>query len=264
MTGVSPTSRINVLGVGISEINLTNAVSFLVATAQENRKGYVCVTGVHGVIESQKDDHLRSIHNESLLTVPDGMPLVWAGRQQGFKNIGRVYGPDLMLKLCAATAQPNTPFKHFLFGATPDILEKLNKHLVSQFPHLQIVGQFAPPFRALNTKEEQQLTTMVNKAKPHFFWVGLSTPKQEKFMAKYIHSLNTPVMIGVGAAFDIHAQLKKDAPTWIKNSGLQWLYRLCQEPKRLWRRYFYIVPLYLSLSALQSLGLRRYSLDRER
>ena len=251
------TVRANVLGVGISNVNLQGAIRTLTTAAQERRNGYVCVTGVHGVIESQHDENLRGIHNRSLLTVPDGMPLVWAGRSQGHKEMGRVYGPDLMRELCAATSQPNTPFKHFLFGATPEVLEKLKNNLLRQFPNLRIEGCYAPPFRPLNEKEERQLTSHIRSLKPHFFWVGLSTPKQERFMAKYFQHLDAGIMLGVGAAFDLHAGLKKDAPSWIKRCGLQWFHRLCQEPKRLWKRYFYIVPTYITLMLLQELKLYR-------
>jgi N-acetylglucosaminyldiphosphoundecaprenol N-acetyl-beta-D-mannosaminyltransferase len=219
------------------------------------------VTGAHGVIESQYDDELRRIHNDSHLTLPDGMPTVWMGMEQGYVDMGRVYGPDLMLEImketCSLGAYPS--LTHFLFGATEDILTKMKQNFEVKFPHINIVGMYAPPFRALNDDEEHELSMLVQKSKPDFFWVGLSTPKQEKFMAAHANNANFGMMLGVGAAFPIHAGLQKDAPNWIKNSGFHWLYRLCQEPRRLWRRYLEIVPTFLWLAFLQLLGLKRYT-----
>ena len=330
-TDRGPIKRTNILGVGVSAINMDAAVDALLDARAHGRSGYVCVTGVHGVIESQRDAELKKIHNRSFLTVPDGMPTVWMGREQGFMHMGRVYGPDLMLALCAATSgvdgcsmlvdedssagkraepelrttqQLNNPstdkkcFTHFLYGSTPDVLEKLQTNLEKKFPGIQIVGTFSPPFRHLNDDEERELQQMVAACKPDFFWVGLSTPKQERFMATHApiaqgepvdscsmivdqeppttksqqlatnsnikrYPLDVGIMLGVGAAFDIHAGLLKDAPEWIKNSGLQWFYRLCQEPKRLWRRYLDIVPTFLWLVFLQIMGVKKYSVEEE-
>ena len=303
--------RTNVLGVGVTSLNMGEAVNTLLDARLKRQSGYVCVTGVHGIIESQRDPVLKEIHNRSFLTVPDGMPTVWMGREQGFVHMGRVYGPDLMLKVCEATStaveggkwdvvsekpptsnlQPPTmdashSFTHFLYGSTPDVLGKLKTNLEKRFPGIQIVGTFSPPFRPLSDDEETELQRIVAACKPDFFWVGLSTPKQERFMFEHSSSMNvesrkldvecennatshvpppTPkfpleagIMLGVGAAFDIHAGLLKDAPEWIKNSGLQWFYRLCQEPRRLWRRYLDIVPTFLWLVALQLLGIKKY------
>ena len=249
-------TRTNILGVNISTVNMASAVDALVKAANDHTKGYVCVTGVHGAIESQKDPALRAIHNNSLLTVPDGMPLVWVGRHQGNTTMGRVYGPDMLLNVLAAE---NGRFRHFFYGATSDTLQRLTSNLSSRFPQLQVVGTFAPPFRPLNMEERAALIKQVDERRPDFFWVGLSTPKQERFMAEYVPLLNTSVMLGVGAAFDIHAGLQDDAPTWIKRSGFQWLFRLCQNPSRLWRRYFHIVPAFLWLISLQLLGIRDFS-----
>ena len=253
--------RANVLGLGISVLNLQRAVHMLLHDRKKNLSGYVCVTGAHGVIESQYDDELRKIHNNSYLTVPDGMPTVWMGMEQGYVDMGRVYGPDLMLEIMRETCSlgKHPSLTHFLFGATDDILMKMKQNFEAKFPHIKIVGMYAPPFRALNDEEEHELAMLVQKLKPDFFWVGLSTPKQEKFMAAHAHNSNFGMMLGVGAAFPIHAGLQKDAPNWIKNSGFHWFYRLCQEPRRLWRRYVKIVPTFLWLAFLQLLGLKRYT-----
>jgi N-acetylglucosaminyldiphosphoundecaprenol N-acetyl-beta-D-mannosaminyltransferase len=303
--GHSYSRRTNVLGVGVSSLNMNEAVQDLLDARVRGEKGYVCVTGVHGVIESQRNPELRLIHNQSFLTVPDGMPTVWMGREQGFTKMGRVYGPDLMLRLMEATSsggdcdgesatlqidnstfaypsqdetggldlgdvgstfkcKPSTDqhrLTHFLFGATEEMLSKLESNLRNRFPGVKIVGSYAPPFRPLNDEEEAALCSMVAECKPDFFWVGLSTPKQETFMAVHADNPDFGIMLGVGAAFPIHAGLQKDAPEWIKNSGLQWFYRLCQDPKRLWRRYLHIVPVFLWLAALQLLGVKRYIIE---
>jgi N-acetylglucosaminyldiphosphoundecaprenol N-acetyl-beta-D-mannosaminyltransferase len=258
----TPLPRTNVLGVGVCALDMNGAVRELLSVRQKKQRGYVCVTSVHGVIESQRDEKLRQIHNRSLMTVPDGMPLVWMGREQGFVDMGRVYGPDLMLRVCEAGGDR---FTHFLYGATHETLEKLKTNLERKFPGIRIAGMYAPPFRPLNDQEEQELNQLVSDCRPDFFWVGLSTPKQERFMASHTagtdHELDCGIMFGVGAAFDIHAGDLKDAPRWVKNSGLQWFYRLCQEPKRLWRRYLDIVPTFLFLSALQLMGIRKYTVE---
>ena len=256
--------KVNVLGIGISTLNLRKTIQILLKARLNNRKGYVCVTGAHGVIESLNDKSLKKIHNNSFLTVPDGTPNVWMGLEQGFSKIGRVYGPDLMIGVLEKTSyavNENKKFSHYLYGSTPEVMDSLKNNLTNKFPELKIVGSFCPPFKPLSKKEENDLIEDVNSCKPDFFWVGLSTPKQEKFMAHYIEKLDCGIMVGVGAAFDIHAGFQKDAPTWIKEIGLQWFYRLLQEPKRLWRRYLKIVPKFILLASLQCLGLKKFKIE---
>jgi N-acetylglucosaminyldiphosphoundecaprenol N-acetyl-beta-D-mannosaminyltransferase len=245
-------TRSNVLGVGISPLNLPQAVeSLLTSSAQPELAGYVTVTGVHGVMESQRDPALMRIHNQSILSVPDGMPMVWVGRLNGFPDIGRVYGPDLMLEVFARTATCGQ--RHFLFGGGDGVVEKLARNLSERFPGVKIVGKTTPPFRPLTEAEEQSLADEIRATRPHFFWVGLSTPKQERFMHGFLgkfpdltrsweHGL---ILLGVGAAFDFHAGLVPQAPHWMQRSGLEWLYRLLKEPKRLWRRYLYNNPRFI-------------------
>lgn len=233
----------NVLGVKINAINMYNVVSIIRSWIESNERHYICVTGAHGVMECQKDKELIHIHNTSGLTVPDGMPLVWIGRLNGFKNISRVYGPDLMLEIFKVSLFKG--YTHFLYGGDIGIAEVLKTKLEDKFQAVRIVGTYTPPFRPLNAKEEEELQEKINKLKPDLLWVGLSTPKQEHFMAEYIHKLDTKVMIGVGAAFDIHAGHKKDAPKLFKITGMQWFYRLCKEPKRLWRRYIHNNPVFV-------------------
>lgn len=319
---MSEVERVNVLGVGVNATSMDEAVHRLIEARRNGESGYVCVTGAHGIMESQRNEPLRQIHNRSLMTVPDGMPTVWMGHEQGFVKMGRVYGPDLMLEVCKQTAalnrrtedgsqrtevrgqraeetelisdlrSPTSDKKcltHFLYGSTEETLKKLKANLEEKFPGIQIVGTYAPPFRPLTEDEELYLQQVVAACKPDFFWVGLSTPKQERFMFAHSAKMNAEdggqktdeepllsvishrssvkfpleagIFLGVGAAFDIHAGNMKDTPKWIQNAGLQWLHRLCKEPRRLWRRYLWIVPGFLWLVALQLLGLKKYSLE---
>lgn len=235
--------RIYVLGVGVNVTNMAEALSTITGWIEQGLRKYVCVRDVHGVMACQKDERLKRIHNASGLTVPDGMPLVWIGQLHGFKSMGRVYGPELMQEICRISLSKG--YTHFLYGGNIGVVELLKKKLEERFPGIRIVGTFTPPFRLLNENEEAALKEKVDRLKPDLFWVGLSTPKQEHFMAEHINNLDTKVMIGVGAAFDIHAGLIKDAPIFFKKTGMQWLYRLYQEPTRLWRRYFYNNPVFL-------------------
>lgn len=248
--------RVNVLGVGISAVNMDEAVRRVVAAARAGRRGYVCVTGVHGVMESQQNEALRAIHNASLLTVPDGMPTVWVGRARGHRTMGRVYGPDLLRAVCQASVPHG--LTHFLYGGQPGVAEALRDRLQAEVPGLLVAGVYTPPFRPLAEAEERALADEVARQRPDFFWVGLSTPKQEHFMAAYLARLETRVMLGVGAAFDVRTGRIQDAPAWMKRSGLQWLHRLAQEPGRLWKRYLINNPLFLYRILLQFLGIRTY------
>jgi N-acetylglucosaminyldiphosphoundecaprenol N-acetyl-beta-D-mannosaminyltransferase len=251
--------RHNVLGVGISVINLETALQAIQAAVAERRKGYVCVTGVHGVTEAQTDPEFRRILNHAFLNTPDGMPMVWLGRWRGFRQIDRVYGPDLMAAVCEASRSSGAT--HFLYGGGPGLADELKVCLERKFPGIRVVGTYSPPFRALNEVEAQDLARRVAEVRPDYFWVGLSTPKQEKFMAEYLPQLETMVMFGVGAAFDFHAGRVRQAPRWIQRSGMEWFYRTCQEPRRLWWRYFRNNPLFLWRITGQLLGFKKYTLE---
>lgn len=210
---------------------------------REGEQHYTCITGVHGVIECQSDAELRAIHNASGLTTPDGMPMVWASRRAGATWVQRVYGPDLMLAVCERAVAEGWTF--FLYGGREGIPELLESRLVTHYPGLRIVGGWSPPFRALTPDEDAALVDRINGLAPDIVWVGLSTPKQERWMAAHAGRLHAPVMVGVGAAFDIHAGTLPQAPRWMQRSGLEWAYRLFREPRRLWRRYTSIVPRFL-------------------
>jgi N-acetylglucosaminyldiphosphoundecaprenol N-acetyl-beta-D-mannosaminyltransferase len=247
--------RVNVLGVGVSVIDMKSALSFVRQSLAQRKRGYICVTGVHGIMEAQADSEFKIIQNRSLLTTPDGMPLVWAGKLRRLP-IQRVYGPDFMLAVCGCSGK--TGYRHFFFGGKPGVAPRLKQTMESRFPGLQVVGTYTPPFHSLTAVEEAELYRLVNATQPDFLWVGLSTPKQERFMAEYVNKLPAKIMVGVGAAFDIHIGAIKDSPTWIKNTGLQWLHRLFQEPKRLWRRYVINNPKFIYYFTLELLGFRKF------
>ena len=249
--------RCNVLGVHVSSINMDEAAELSDCHIQSGGRGYVCVTGVHGVMEAQADPELRSILNRSFMTTPDGMPTVWVGRVQGHSRMSRVYGPDYMLRMCELSLKKQ--YSHFFYGGNPGVAQRLAQTLSSRYPGLRIAGTYTPPFRPLNNSEESELMRLIDGSRPHFFWVGLSTPKQERFMAKYIDRLNVQMMVGVGAAFDIHTGGIADAPPWMKNAGLQWLHRLVQEPTRLGKRYLVNNPKFIWKIALQLSGIRNFS-----
>ena len=187
--------------------------------------------------------------------------MVWMGKIAGHKHIDRVYGPDLMERVCAAS--PERGWRHFFYGGADGVSQKLKARLENRFPGLQVVGAYTPPFRALNDDEQSELTRRVREAKPDIFWVGLSTPKQEKFMAEFLPRLDVTLMVGVGAAFDFHSGRVKQAPRWIQRSGLEWLFRLYQEPRRLWKRYLRNNPLFIVRVFLQLTRLRKYRLEDE-
>jgi N-acetylglucosaminyldiphosphoundecaprenol N-acetyl-beta-D-mannosaminyltransferase len=251
-------NRVNVLGVGISVLNLRTAVAAMAEAVAARRKGYICVTGVHGVMEAQGDAGFKQILNQAFLCTPDGMPMVWAGKLNGQREMSRVYGPDLMLEVCAWSETSGC--RHFFYGGAEGVAEKLVEKLRARFPKLPVAGTFTPPFRALDPGEEQALQEMIRAAKPDILWVGLSTPKQERFMAEYLPKLEVTLMVGVGAAFDFHSGRVKQAPYWMQRSGLEWFYRLCSEPRRLARRYLRNNPLFVLKFTAQLLGLKKYPL----
>jgi N-acetylglucosaminyldiphosphoundecaprenol N-acetyl-beta-D-mannosaminyltransferase len=256
----SPTpDRLNVLGVGVSALNLPLAADTIGGWIRADRREYVCVTGVHGVIESRRDTTVRAIHNAASLVVPDGMPLVWLLRLAGHRNAGRVYGPDLMLCLLERSVAQN--LTHFFYGATETTLSQLQAKLTARFPGLRVIGTLAPPFRALTPAEDNEVTAAINRANPDVVWIGLSTPKQEIWMAEHRARLNAKVLLGVGAAFDFHAGRRRQAPSWMQRSGLEWLFRLYQEPRRLGRRYLYSNSRFLLEIVAQKTGLHKYSYD---
>ncbi len=250
--------RFNVLGVGIDSINMNKAIERIIQWIEQREKNYVTITGVHGVMESQQKEDIRQIHNQAGMVTPDGMPLVWIGKYFGHNDIERVYGPDLMLNVCKKSITQG--YRHYLYGGKKGVPELLKNKLEEKFPGIQIVGTYSPPFRNLSIEEDNEIIQMINNTRPDIVWIGLSTPKQELWMANNKNKLNAPVQIGVGAAFDFHSGLIKQAPLWMQKNGLEWLFRLWIEPRRLWKRYFRNNPLFIFLIVKQLLGLRRYKI----
>jgi N-acetylglucosaminyldiphosphoundecaprenol N-acetyl-beta-D-mannosaminyltransferase len=250
--------RANVLGVGIHSLDLPSAVGLMESAVVSGRRGYVCVTDVRAIIEAQDNPAYLQILNNSFLTVPDGRPSVWVGRAQGFGRMEQVAGPDLILEFCKLSSQKG--YSQFLYGGAPGVAERLRDVLSKRYPGLKVVGTYTPPFRPLNGQEEKEVTELVARLKPDVTWIGLGAPKQELLMAKYLNRFDTTLMVGVGAAFDMHTGQIKDAPQWVKRVGFAWVHRLIQEPRRLWKRYLMSIPRFIWAITLQLLGLTKYYL----
>jgi N-acetylglucosaminyldiphosphoundecaprenol N-acetyl-beta-D-mannosaminyltransferase len=201
---------------------------------------------VHGVMESRRDVRLQEIHNAAGLVTPDGMPLVWWTRRRGWRHSGRVYGPDLLLRCCERSI--TTGYRHFFYGGGDGVADLLVRRLTRRFPGLAVAGTYTPPFLPLTQQEDEDVVTRINDAGADIVWVGLGTPKQEYWMAEHVGRLEAPVLIGVGAAFDFHAGLKRQAPHWMQQSGLEWVFRLGTEPRRLWKRYLRNNPAFVWLA----------------
>lgn len=246
--------KADILGIGVSAISIDIALATIEQWIARRTQNYVCVTGAHGVIECQDNARLRAVHNNAGLVTPDGMPLVWMCHALGFKQTTRVYGPDLMLALSEVSAQRG--YRQFYYGGGEGVADLLKQRMSERSPGLSVVGTLTPPFRQLSPQEEDEVAKTINDAKPDILWVGLSTPKQELWMASYLGRLDVPVMIGVGAAFDFLSGQKPQAPLWMQRNGLEWLYRLGSEPGRLWRRYLRIVPMFIMLAGLQLVKAR--------
>ena len=251
--------RVNILGVGISATNLQQAVLEIERWITGRVAQYVNVCTVHTVMECQQDARLHRIVNASGLSTPDGMPLVWLSRLHGHRETGRVYGPDLMLALCERTQA--TGHRHYFYGGAPGVADLLASRLKARFPALVVAGAYSPPYRAADTEETGDVLAAINASAPDIVWVGLGTPKQDYWVARHRALLTAPVLIAVGAAFDFHAGLLRQAPRWMQRSGLEWLFRLLQEPRRLAFRYLVYNPWFVLKVALQFAGVRRYVLD---
>jgi N-acetylglucosaminyldiphosphoundecaprenol N-acetyl-beta-D-mannosaminyltransferase len=273
-------AKTNVLGVGITPTSyeevvclcdrwLSNRNNRRVLPGFERssaRTRYIAVTSVHGIITSVLNPSVRRCINRADVATPDGMPVVWALRSFGCKGQQRVYGPTLTLALCAMAEKRGHSI--FLYGSRPETLDSLRDNLLLQYPNLRIAGSFSPPFRPLTEDESAEILQRITDSGAAFVFVGLSTPKQELWMAAHARQLDGMVLVGVGAAFDFHAGKLPQAPGWMQRSGLEWLFRLLAEPRRLWRRYLLVTPLFLPLWGLQRLGIlqfwQRFALDDPR
>jgi N-acetylglucosaminyldiphosphoundecaprenol N-acetyl-beta-D-mannosaminyltransferase len=244
--------RVDVLGVGISPINLDAALGQIDEWILRRSRAYVCVCTVHTVMECRRSADLRKAVNAAGMVTPDGMPLVWLSRLAGHAQVSRVYGPDLMLAELQRSV--STPHRHYLYGGGPGVAETLGEVMRRRFPGVEIVGTFTPPFAPVAELCTPEAVSRINAASADIVWVGISSPKQERWMALMRPHLQAPVLIGVGAAFDFHTGRVRQAPRWIQGSGFEWLFRLSQEPQRLWRRYLVDNPVFLFEIARQALG----------
>ena len=255
-TDLSNTDRVNILGVGVSAVNMELALAAISQWIKARTPHYVCVTPVHSIMDCYGDESLRAIYNRAGMVTPDGMPVVWLTRLQGHDHVRRVYGPDLMFALCKYSLAFG--YRHYFYGGAEGVAQQLADILSARFPGLQVAGAYSPPFRELSADEDAQIVAKINATHPDIVWVGLGAPKQEYWMASHQELLTAPVLIGVGAAFDFHTGRKKQAPRWMQRSGLEWVFRLISEPKRLWQRYLYSNPRFILAVFLQLTGLRRY------
>lgn len=240
--------RSYILGVGVSVINMDDALGQMEHWISTRQQNYICVATVHLVMEAQKDAELKGILNSSGLTTPDGMPLAWVGKMRGNSNMDRVYGPDVMVNFSELSAKKG--YRNFYYGGSSEAVQDLAEKLTERFPGLEVVGAYSPPFRALTPEEDQEIVNMINEANPDVIWIGLGAPKQDKWMAEHMGRVNAPVMIGVGAAFDFLSGRKKQAPAWIQKIGMEWFFRLVTEPRRLWKRYLVTNTLFIFFMTL--------------
>jgi N-acetylglucosaminyldiphosphoundecaprenol N-acetyl-beta-D-mannosaminyltransferase len=201
---------------------------------RNGERHYVTITNPHSVMLCHRDPQMRKATEAAGMVMPDGVGIIIAAYLLGYPHNGRVTGPELMLKLCDWGRKEN--YRHFFYGGAAGIAEKLSHQLAEQYPSLKVAGTYCPPFRKLNEKEDADIVELINAAGPDILWVGLGAPKQEKWMANHLNKINATVMIGVGAAFDFHSGNVGWAPPWVRKCGLEWVYRLAQEPKRMWRK----------------------------
>lgn len=238
-----------ILGVYVSVINLSDAIYILRQWISDKANNYVCVTPAHALMDCHRDKQVRSVYNHAGLVTPDGMAIVWILKLLGHKQVGRVYGPDLMNELCRVSLQ--TGYKHFFYGNTDAVLSDLKDKLEEKYPGIQIAGSIAPPFRELTVQEDEEICKQISASGADILWVGLGSPKQELWMYHHQGKIDVPVMIGVGAAFDFLSGNIPQAPRWIQRSGLEWFYRFLQEPRRLWKRYLLGYPRFVVLIMIE-------------
>ena len=226
----------NILGVNIAAINMEWLLKYLTENIDNIKGDYICVSNVHTTVTSYEDDSYRAVQNGGLMAIPDGGPLSTVGQKRGYKNMSRTTGPSLMGEVFKISAEKG--YRHYFYGSKEETLELLNQKLNQNYPGIQIAGMYSPPFRPLTKEEDKAVIERINETKPDFVWVGLGAPKQEKWMAAHQGQING-LMIGVGAGFDYYAENIKRAPMWMQRSNQEWLYRLMQDPKRLFKRYLH-------------------------
>jgi N-acetylglucosaminyldiphosphoundecaprenol N-acetyl-beta-D-mannosaminyltransferase len=248
-------ARFPVVDVQISALSFSQALATIDGWITQRERHYVNICTTHTVLECHDAPELAAVVNGAGMATPDGMPLVWLGRLQGH-HVERVYGPDVMLAACAQGQARN--YRHFFYGGAEGVAERLVNRLRERFPELQVAGTYTPPFRPLTPAEEQEVAALINTSQADIVWVGLGTPKQDYWVARFRSLVEAPVLIAVGAAFDFHAGRVRQAPRWMQRNGLEWLFRLSQDPGRLWRRYLLGNPRFVYLVVRQFMrGSRR-------
>lgn len=225
-----------ILGVEIAAIDMFRLVEYLQTNVEALSGDYLCVANVHTTVTAFQDEEYRRVQNGGIMAIPDGGPLSSLGRKRGYPSMARTTGPALMQEIFELSEKKN--YRHYFYGSTPQTLEKLEGELKKRYPDLQVAGMYSPPFRELTPEEDTQVIETINGTKPDFVWIGLGAPKQEVWMAKH-QGLIQGLMLGVGAGFDYHAGNIRRAPQWMQKTNLEWLYRLLQDPKRLFKRYWH-------------------------
>lgn len=236
---------VKVLGISLYHADIPSAIDVVLTKIFSERKNNHCISasGAHGIIYANKNDNFKIILNQFFLNLPDGMPSVWIGKLKGAKKMKRCYGPDFFKDLLLASA--GKPIKHFFCGGKEGVANELKRQCGIKFNNYDIVGTFCPPFRKMSQEEFTELGQQINSSGADIVWIGLSTPKQEEFAWQLRQYVNVHFIITVGAAFDFHTGRLKQTPSWIQKIGMEWFYRLLSEPKRLYKRYFEIVPLFI-------------------
>lgn len=240
----------------VDPTSYAEATAKVLSWAEAGESRYVCVANVHMVMEAHDDPSFRALVNAADLVTPDGMPLVWMLRRKGFPRQERVYGPELTLRVAEEAARRSVPVG--FYGGHPEALEALVRNLRARFPGLKVAYAYSPPFRPLTPEEDREVVEAINASGARILFVGLGCPKQERWMAEHKGKIRA-VMLGVGAAFDFHAGRVRQAPRWMQQAGLEWLFRLVMEPRRLWRRYMKHNPRFVLLALQELLQLRRFA-----
>ena len=234
-----------ILKTNITVTNMQDTIAYINAHIEELRGRYICVSNVHTTVMSYENEEYRKIQNSAAMVLPDGAPLSSYSRKRGFKDARRVTGPDLMLELFKIS--PKKGYRHFFYGSTQETLDRMRTVIQRDYPDMEIVGMYSPPFRKMTKEEDETAIRMINEAKPDFIWIGLGAPKQEEWMHEHQGKVNG-VMLGVGAGFDYLAGYIKRAPMWMQKISMEWFYRLLQDPMRLWKRYIVTNVKYLYLT----------------
>jgi len=247
--------RVNILGVGVSAINMDGALRTVDSWIENKERRYVCVCPVHSIMECRRSEEVRRVFNGAGMVTPDGMPVVWVARWSGHRNVDRVYGPDLMLALLERERH-----RHFFYGGGSGVAQRLAAEMKRKFPKLDVAGYLEPPFAPLEELCTPETAASINSTHADIVWVGMSSPKQDLWMARMRSLLEAPVLIAVGAAFDFHTGTVKQAPRWMQRSGLEWFFRLVTEPRRLWRRYLIDNPWFLWELTLQKMRLKTFEI----